>query len=96
MDIIYALGSDGRKPTSLFEIQKNITKAIIEQQNFPETKHGLIVFGEEATELSPLEEFKNEPELIRMVEELKWPSKAESLVPPLVKSSQIFKEQGIS
>ena len=94
MDIIYALGSSDNKPRPLFEIEKNITKAIIEQQSSPETKHGLIVFGEETEEVIPLENFKSEPELARMVEDLQWPSKAENLAPPLHKGSQIFKEQG--
>ena len=94
MDIIYALGSVGKNHEPLFDIQKNITKAIIKQQNSPETKHGLVVFGKDTKEVSPLENFKNEPELIEKVEDLKWPSDAKSLAPPFEKGSQIFKEQG--
>ena len=94
MDIIYALGSVGKNHGPLFDIQKNITKAIIKQQNSPETKHGLVVFGKDTKEVSPLENFKNEPELIEKVEDLKWPSDAKSLAPPFEKGSHIFKEQG--
>lgn len=94
MDIIYALGSVNKNQAPLFEIQQNITKIIVQQQNSPETKHGLIVFGKDAKEVSPLEDFNNEPEFVEKLMDLKWPSGAKSLAPPFEKSSQIFKEQG--
>ena len=94
MDIIYALGSVGKNHAPLFEIQQNITKIIVQQQNSPETKHGLIVFGKDAKEVSPLEDFNNEPDFVEKLMDSKWPSGAKSLAPPFEKSSQIFKEQG--
>ena len=94
MDIIYALGSVSKNHGPLFEIQKNITKAIVKQQDSPEIKHGLIVFGKDTKEVSPLENFKNKPELFEKLEDMTWPSDAKSLAPPLEKGSQIFKEQG--
>jgi hypothetical protein len=94
MDIIYALGSVDKNHGPLFEIQKNITKAIVKQQNSPETKHGLIVFGKDAKEVSPLEDFEKKPKFFEKMEDMKWPSDAKSLAPPLEKGSQIFKEQG--
>jgi hypothetical protein len=94
VDIIYALGSIDKNHGPLFEIQKNITKAIVEQQSSPETKHGLIVFGKDTKEVSPLENFKNEPEFVEKLERLKWPSEAKRLAPPFEKGSQIFKEHG--
>ena len=94
IDIIYALGSVSRSHSPLFEIQQNITKIIVQQQNSPETKHGLIVFGKDANEVSPLEDFNNEPEFVEKLMDSKWPSGAKSLAPPFEKSAQIFKEQG--
>ncbi|XP_028394352.1 uncharacterized protein LOC114518524 isoform X7 [Dendronephthya gigantea] len=94
VDIIYALGSIARNHVPLFEIEKNITRAIIQQQNSPQTRHGLIVFGKDPKEVSPLENFKSEPELVEKLMDLKWPSEAKSLAPPLNKGTQVFKEQG--
>lgn len=94
MDIVYALGSVRKNHDPLFEIQKDITKAIVKQQKSRETKHGLVVFGEDVKEASRLENFNHERELLKKLKELKWPSDAKSLAPPFKKGSQIFKEQG--
>ena len=94
MDIIYALGSVRKNHGPLFEAQKKITEAIVKEQNSPKTKHGLIVFGTDTKEVSPLESFKDEPKFVEEIKKLKWPSETKSLAPPLEKGSEIFKEQG--
>ena len=52
------------------------------------------MFGKDTKEISPLENFNNEPEFVEKLMDLKWPSEAKSLATPFEKSSQIFKEQG--
>lgn len=88
------MGSNGKDAKVLFDLEKNITKAIIKQQNFPGTKHGVIIFGNQAEQRTPLDDFPKTSKLIKLVKRLKWPSDAKRLDQPLLKASEMFKDEG--
>ena len=94
IDVIFALGSIGKNFDPLFEIEKNITQTILKQQMSPQTRQGVIVFGEEAKEKIPLQEIDDLPEMRAKIQKLEWPSNAKSLTMPFEKAAQMFKEQG--
>lgn len=72
VDVIFALGSMGTNPVELFERQKNITSSKIDKQTFPDTKYGIIVYGDlPRTHLAISNDFSN-AKVKNLVEELTW------------------------
>ena len=79
VDVIFAFGSMGDFAVELFERQKNITSSKIDKQTFPDTKYGIIVYGNRAkTHLTINNDFNNN-QVKTLVHELLWTSDATRL-----------------
>lgn len=74
VDVIFALGSMGRNAAKLFDRQKNITSSKINQQTFPDTKYGLIVYEDRAKTHLSIKNDVNKYQVESLVEELIWSS----------------------
>ena len=74
MDVIFALGSMDRGAVELFERQKNLTSNKIDKQTFPDTKYGVIVYGDRAKTHLTIRDDQNNDEVKTLVEDLTWVS----------------------
>ena len=90
MDVIFVLGSTGKEAVELFEREKNTTKSKIDQQSFPNTKYGLLVYGAEAKTMLPLDNTFDKTSVKSSVDRLTWSSEGIRLDRALTKAYEMF------
>ena len=90
MDVIFALGSMGSNAVELFERQKNITSSKIDKQTFPDTKYGVIVYGDSAKTHLAIKNDLNNDQVKTLVDRLVWGSDGTRLNLALTRAKGIF------
>jgi hypothetical protein len=80
----------GSNAVELFERQKNITSSKIDKQTFPDTKYGIVVYGDSAKTHLAIKNDLNNEQVKTLVEELVWLSDGTRLNLALTKAKGIF------
>ena len=90
VDVIFALGSMGDDAVELFERQKNITSSKIDKQTFPDTKYGVIVYGDRAKSHLTINNDLNNDQVKTLVDKFLWESDGTRLNLALTRARGLF------
>ena len=88
------MGASGYRSSQVFEILKRVVSKVVEKENLPRVRYGVVLFGQEAQTVVNLNDFTDKSKLLSIISQMSQPQAGPNYEKGILKALGMFTEQG--